>query len=315
MKMRGWLRRFGAGLLVVTMLAGSGLFMGCNEGADFDPDLLFSMEDFAQDQDYAFLVVWMMDNWYKSMHEGKQYLDGNNPGLPFTEAVPPGWNQVDPASRAYPWSITYLPDGTEATDETQWLDDGWYYYSFQDAVYQFARFDEQVPADNELVPAQVEYMNFQFTTGPQGQVVALGDSVSIYYTNDYLNQSRLQGEAMYSNVRLLLLSGDNTGDIANTTAIMYTILNGDLTGLSAEPNNPQGQYTVTGETLLQRLDLSDQVTLDVEVNVNLRANNQGEGNIVVDGVERARVFFEFYDSDFDGYYTLRSTNFRERNNF
>ncbi|MCB2212521.1 hypothetical protein KQI52_10455 [bacterium] len=304
------------GILAVLM---SGLLLllavGCNESADFDPESLFSLEDYAQDQDYALNFVRMMNSWRLSTQDAKEFLDTNVEGLTFLESVPAGWEQVNPSLRSYPWSVLFIVNPNdpteflEASDDDQWLDSTWYYSSFQDATYRLAAIDRGVPGTASLAPAKVDYMRLSFLSSPFGGSFGIGDSVSVGYTNDFQNPSMVEGTGMFWNSDVVQASTAPT-DIASYAA-MTNAWGGVMTNMAADPSNPQGEFEIRGQTVLVRADLVETVTLAVNIDASIRSNGKGDGIITVAGEKRAEVFFEYYDTSFHGYYKLRSSDFEE----
>ncbi len=296
-----WLRGASAVLMSGLLLL---LAVGCNEGTDFNPGELFSIEDYAQDQDYAFNALWMMTSWHRSLTSAKKYLDTNVEGLSFLESIPPEWTQNDPSDGSLLWNIDGFPD------EFQWLDDQWYYRSYQDATFEFVDVNRGVPNDNPLDPAKIGFMELSFQVNPFGDTFGVGDSVSVEYDDDFQNPSVLRGQSMFWNSDVVQASSAPS-DLASY-ASMNNIWGAEITNMSADPNNPQGEYLVTGQTILVRADLLEQATLDIEVEASIRANGRGEATIVVDGETRAEIVFESYDTYFHGYILLRSSGFKER---
>jgi len=299
-----WLRGATAVLMSGLLLM---LAVGCNEGADFNPGDLFSIEDYAQDQDYAFNALWMMTSWHRSLISAKKQLDTNVEGLSFLESIPPEWNQNDPSDGSLLWNFEGYPD------EFQWLDDEWFYRSYQDATFEFMNVNRGVPAENALDPAKVGYMRLSFQANPYGATFGIGDSVSVEYDDNFQNPSLLRGQSMFWNSDVVQASSAPT-DIASY-ASMNNIWGAEITNMSADPSNPQGEYHVTGETVLIRADLLEQATLSVDIDASIRANGRGEATIVIAGETRAEIVFESYDTSFHGYILLSSSGFRERLSF
>jgi hypothetical protein len=299
-----WLR----GLTVVLM---SGLLLllavGCNESADFDPRTLFSIEDYAQDQDYAINTIGMMNSWRMSLRSAQKQLDTNVDGLSFLEAVPPEWTQNDPSDQTALWYFPFL------SVENQWLDDQWYYRSYQDAAYEFTSINRDVPAGTELNPAQAAYMRLSFLVSPLGGTFAVGDSVSVEYADDFTKESELRGDAMFWNSDAVQASSAPT-DLASY-ASMSNVWGGSITNMTPDPNNPQGDFDISGVTQIVRADLLEQATLGVQINASIRSNGRGEATIVVAGETRAEIVFVSYDTRFHGYILLSSSGFREQLHF
>lgn len=306
-----WLRGLVPVLMSGTLLLG----LGCNEATNFDPDALFSIEDYARDQDYALNFVHMMNQWHESIGNAKQYLDTNVDGLSFTESVPAGWERIDPSLRSYPWSIVALPDPNNpgqlipATDEEQRLDSLWYYSSFQDASYQFASFDRDVPDEITFAPAKVQYMQMRFLSTPYGTSVGFGDSVMVAYEDGYRNPSMLVGAGKFWNSDVVTAQ-EAPSDIASY-ASMSNYWRASIDHMSSLPGNPQGEFDIDGETILVRVDLVEQATLDVRIDASIRSNARGNAVIWVEGEKRAEVVIEYFDTSFHGYYLLRESNFKE----
>ena len=131
--------RWGTLSLMLGLILTGSMFTGCNKGANFDPSLLFSLQDYAQDQDYVQTMVQAMDQWEYCVSKAKPNLAGNVSGIPFTDAVPEGWLPLT--------SQNLLGN----------IGPNWYYSSFQNASYEVIRFDQNVPADSPYHPAEVEF--------------------------------------------------------------------------------------------------------------------------------------------------------------
>lgn len=296
---RLWLR---GGL--VALMSGFLLLLaaGCNEGTDFDPNDLFSIEDYATDQDYALVFISGMNQWRESMQTAKGWLDTNVEGLSFIESVPPGWSQVDPENTSYPWAI-------EGGPEVQPFDENWYFSSFQDAGYELAAFNQGVPDGTTLDPARVEYLRLRYTITPFGDKIGFGNGVELAYTDNFQNPSMLNGNGFFAN-SFLVTAQEAPSDVA-AYASMVNQWNAQMTNVSPTLGNPQGEYVLTGVTDLVRADLVEQAQLSVEGHASIRSNAKGDATVFVEGEERARITFTFFDTSFHGYYTLASSNFEE----
>lgn len=290
--------RFGRPSLLLALLAMLLMvpLIGCNEESDFDPEELFSIEDYATDSDYAVSYIIMMNDWTEAMRKAKGYLDTNVEGLTFTESIPAGWEMVDPERDTYPW-----PQGI--------FGDEWYVKSFQDTEFEFISVNREVPGDNDLDPARIDYMRLEFLASVYGGNLGVGDSVGVEYSDNFANPSALTGGGGFWN-NILVTAQDAPTDIA-AYATMTNIWHGDFTNLSPELDNPQGEFSVAGQTVLVRADLAEQATLNVSIEASVRSNAKGEATIRVNGIERARVIFEYYDTFFHGYYLLRESGFKE----
>ncbi len=193
----------------------------------------------------------------------------------------------------------------------------WYeqYYqrTNQDAMWELLRFDYGLPPAQDVYPRKVEYIKEQLNTvlSPDVPQFTTGDSLVLYYADNYRNTSVLSGEGMYGDVQIVYFSTSTTG--FSRGAGMLNIWRANISRLSPYPGNPMGDFDIDGITQIN--DLENQVELSVRADVSLRANATGEGSIQVNGVERARVTFEGYDTEFHGYFKLLRTNFQQKVNF
>ncbi|GBE30491.1 hypothetical protein BMS3Bbin04_01526 [bacterium BMS3Bbin04] len=317
-----WLRG-----VIAVLLGGMLLFvaLGCNEESNFDPSELFSIEDYAQDQDYALNFIQMMDSWHKSTKEAKGFLETNVEGLTFLEYQPDYWQNVDPSSRSYIWSTLFMldPNGSgdpndpfayiPADDDAQLFNSDWWFRSYQDVEYKLIALDRSVSQTAAYAPAEISLMNLVFQANPYGGSFAMGDSVSVWYTDDFSNPSALEGSSMFWN-RSLVQAQEAPTDIASY-ANMSNAWGGTMTNLHPDPNNPQCEFDVSGVSVLVRADLVETATLGVSIEASIRSNGRGEGVVYVDGEKRTEIVFEYYDTAYHGYYKLSKTGFQENVRF
>lgn len=275
------------------------MFVGCNEGAKFDPDLLFSLEDYADDTDYANVYLDMINQSYESLESSKPHLAGNESGIPFVEVVPDGWNPVAESE-----VLSSLPG---------FADPSWF-FSYQGSAYEVIRFDAGVPDTNPFHPARVDYGRIKYQTDPLGGQHVNGAVTSLWYTDDYQNQSSAEGGASFNSVEVLFFTQGSAID-QNFPAGMVNGWTAELTNVSALPHNPSAAFTITGQTLITRVDTQDMVFQDIEATAVIRSNGRGEGTISVEGIERCRFVFESRDTRFHGYVTVLSSNFEDRLTF
>ena len=281
--------------MILGLLLFAGIFSGCNEGSDFDADLLFSLEDYAGDNDYAATYIDMMNRWYQSMDDAKSHLSGNVSGIPFTEAIPEGWHPITESELFY--------------DQLQFEDD-WYFTSFQDASYELIRFDAGVPEDIPYHPAMVEFGRLKYRN-TMGVSQLIGDIVSLAYTDDYLNRSTCAGRAFYGGVDVLYFT-QGGGTLVNYPAGMGNEWYGTIVDVSSQLNNPAATFQINGTTTIVRIDTQDQVEQTISGEAVIRSNGRGTGNVIVNGIERARIVFESFDTEFHGYVTVLGSDFNER---
>jgi len=293
--MRTGLRR-GTRTLILGLLLFTMLINGCNEGSDFDPDLLFTLEDYANDTNYAGVYIDMMNRWHTSMTTAKSHLAANVSGIPFVEAVPSGWRPIT---------------DSQLLHEELGFDDDWYFASFQDAIYEIIRFDYQVPASAPVSPARVDYGRVRYQRDPLGGTHLNGDVVTLSYTDNYSNVSRAEGVANYGSLRVLYFTRAGSS-VQNFPAAMVNQWNAEVTDVSTLPHNPSATFEVTGQTIILRVDTQDQVVLPIRATTVLRSNGRGEASIRVNNVERARIYFESLDTSFHGYVSTLDSGFRER---
>ncbi|MBZ0265551.1 hypothetical protein K8I28_12875 [bacterium] len=177
----------------------------------------------------------------------------------------------------------------------------WYeqYYerSFQDANQELIRFDWTVPDQFDVTPRKVEYLNIELLTvaDPSAPNLSTGDSIAVYYTDDYSNVSNLSGEGRYADVRLVFYSGGGGG---NRGAGMINIWEAEMTNLSPIPNNPKGDFIISGITTID--DLSNRVDIDVRAEVHLRANGTGSGWLKANGEKQCEIEFDSFTTSFNG---------------
>lgn len=286
--------------LMLGLLLVGAMVTGCNQGEKFDPNLLFTLEDYAQDQDYAIEYIIMMNQWRASIEAAKPNLAGNISGIPFTEAVPDGWLPISES---------------ELFNPPQYTGD-WYYSSFQDAQYNLIRIDQDVPASAPLHPARVDYGTLKLRNNPiDNTSMATGNMISVYYANDYENRSILEGSGAFSNVSVLFFTRGSSAQ-QQFPAAMVNEWSGDFTGIAATPDNPTATFTVNGTTTILRIDNLDSITQQIRGETIIRSNGQGTTSVYVDDVERARITFEsLVGTHYTGYFTTRSTNFEQRLRF
>jgi len=283
------------------LLLTGALVTGCNQGEKFDPNLLFSLEDYAQDQDYAVQYINMMAQWRSSIEAAKPNLAGNISGIPFTEAIPDGWLPISESTLFNP---------------PQYQGD-WYYSSFQDAQYRLIRIDQDVPASAPLHPARVDYGTQKLQASPLDATakISTGNMVTVQYADNYQNRSILNGFGDYGSVWVLYFTRGGSAQ-QQFPAAMINTWQGQFDGLSSVPGNPTGTFTVSGTTQILRVDNLDSITQEIEGVTEFRSNGQAMTSVYVDGVERARITFEsIVGTHYTGYFTTRDTNFEQRLRF
>lgn len=288
--------------MLLALLVCGAFVVGCNEQEELDPDLFFSLEDYATDFNYVNLSITMMNNWMTTSDRAKEYLFNGENTIPFDESEAQNWSMTDDSAVLQP-----------LYPETPW-----YYKSFQDAQFDLLMLNRDVPAEIERTPAKIEYQRRSFRHAPAGtnaenEVIFTGDSVAVAFADNFQNRQILEGQAMYTDIEILFYGGSTSA--ANLPAVMDLEWHGELSNLSPERNNPEGHYVVTGKSTISRIDSEESVTVDVEVTFDIRSSRTGEGVVKVNGIKRGEIFIDYIDTRLGGYYTLRSNDFQDKLSF
>jgi hypothetical protein len=260
--------------------------MGCNELDPFDPALLFTLEDYAEDENYGQLAVSIVNDTYKSIRQAKAELYGNYDGVPFTENVPAEWEL-----------ISGIP-----VEDSSYVYNDFYIKDFQGMENRFIRFDKDVPAGTSMYPAKVEYIKTARQVTPGG-TFSQGDSVSVYFQDDYENRSLLNGDLRFNDLTIMPRQVQGFTQVA----VMSSLLDGTIEDMVSGLNNPAGRYNINGIVTIQPQDLSTGVILDVSITGEVYPNGNGNLSIFVEGEERARIEIQGVSTEFTGkIYTARS---------
>lgn len=318
------------------------LLIGCGDAIDFDKDSLFSLEDMARDSDYAGATIDMMEQFRQMIDTAVPHLGANPQAIPFSEAIPEGWQQnnarfeykeevtsenpdtvlvgVDSRltasfyqefdafsqtpgvrtldivdSTALDSTVTMNLNVIEEEDTTYtdttytkeymksylvWVNK-FYYRSHQDANTELIRFDFGIPENPNLSPRKLEYMDYDNNSilDPDAPRIVTGDSLAIYYADNYQNISELEGVGNYSSVRVVFYSQGSSEFTRGAGMVNVWYL--DMTNISPEPGNPMGEFSFHGTTTIT--DLENEVVLQVEGNVSLRSNAHGNATLRVNG--------------------------------
>ncbi len=282
--------RVGSWCLTALLLAVVLTMTGCNKGAELNPDEFFTLEDFAQDQDYANVVIAMMNRWRESIDLAASHLGAAPGSIPFDERIPVGWSPLEGMDHAY---ISAAEGGNADT-----------------IIFDL---DVTPPGDISPVKATLLRRNLaEVNAGAEFFRFLVGDSISVMYADGLRNVTELTGGGSYADFRVVFFANP-AGVILNRAAGMSTVIYGTFEDLSSEVGNPQGSYNGTGTTLILTPD--DFVTLDVQVQLSMRSNSRGEGRIWAKGEERARIHFERFDTEFHGNYQLKNDSFTQKMTF
>ncbi len=282
------------GLMVVMILA----LTGCNSEPEFNVDALFSLEDFARDIDYAESLVTMLNRWHPIVGESVEMMGGSPNAIPFDEVLPVGWEIADSTA------LLFIGDTTGVN-----FDNPWYLRNYPDGARDYVRFNHQEPENSVVDPNQVEYWKISISEYIVGTRTATGDYIRTNYADNYENLNELEGDGFFIEVKPVFYSGT----VQNQFAGMTNMWEADFDNVSANPNDIQGNFTISGDTRLDR-EL-ETVTLRVTADVLIRPNATGEATLYVDSEERVRIVFTNFDTSIHGYALRASDDFQEKINF
>jgi len=283
------------------------LMTSCNDPEDFDPEELFSLEDYVTDQDYLVLLLSTMNRWYDDTNAAKGYLDINASAVPFSESVPPGWDLL---------SETNLVSQPGDTVQTIFdlIGPEWFVHTVQDAEYNIVRFNYGIEDDAVADPSLVEYGTLYSEMTQEGNT-HVSHIVGLAYQNEYTNKSLLLGGANAGDVTLVFATAGGGGNFITSPAVFSSQLYLNIDEMSSRLDNPLLLGTLTGIANIRRVGSFDTIDLDVTADINIRSNGRGDASLSIDGVERVRVNFDYIDTRYHGTYTLSETNFAQPENF
>jgi hypothetical protein len=305
MFLKNWKRVPVVSLLALMMILS--LMTSCNDPDDFDPSELFSLEDYVTDQDYMVLLVQSMNHWYVDANMAKSYLDINATDVPFNESVPPGWELLSESN------LVSQPGDTMQTIFDM-IGPEWYVHPVQDAEYNIVRFNYGITDPEVANPALVEY-GVLFSEMTQEGNAYPNHAVGVAYQDEYQNKSLLIGGGNNNDVNLIFATSGGGGNFIINPAVFSTQIVFTIDEMSSSMDNPLVTGTFTGLANIRRVASMDMVDLDITGEINIRSNGRGNATLSIDGIERVRVEIEYIDTSYHGYYSLRETNFAQREAF